>query len=87
MRNPNLAELESLVAAAGRNSAVAGQIRGVALEVDQDEFGGDYLRVVFSMDRIEKVKDEEMLSLMASVRDAIGDVDRRLPVVLFDDAA
>ena len=87
MQNSNLAELESLVAAAGRNSAVAGQIRGVALEVDQDEFGGDYLRVVFSMDRIETAKHEELLSLIHSVEDTVADVDRRFPVVYFADAA
>ena len=87
MRLAELSELETLASDVAKKSAVASHIHGVSLEADQTEFGGDFLRVVFSVQNIGDIADEELLDLMHSVQDALSDVDERFPSVRFAEAA
>jgi hypothetical protein len=55
------------------------------LEEDHDEFGSEYLRIIFDLKPGPKVPVRDLLSFARSIENNIGTVDERLASVRFTD--
>jgi hypothetical protein len=55
------------------------------VEADQDEFGSEYLRILFDLKPGSTVPDNDLLMFMRSIQNSLGAVDERLASVQFTD--
>jgi hypothetical protein len=85
MKHADLSELRDRIVDLARDTAVGKLVESVAVEADEDD--GGFLRVIFQMKDIEKVKAEEVQPLVRSIEDLVAEVDERFPSVRFAEAA
>lgn len=62
-------------------------IADVILEVDRDDEGVDFLRVIIEMKHSEKASEADFEAWLEAIESAVGEVDERYPSVRFADAA
>jgi len=62
-------------------------ISDITLEVDHDDDGDDFLRVIIQVKHSERATDADFEAWLEAIEKAVGEVDTRYPSVRFADAA
>ena len=62
-------------------------VTDVGIEVDVDDYGREFLRVVVYLSSLEKASDDELERVLESIEGAVLARDRRYPSVRFSEAA
>jgi hypothetical protein len=83
----DLAEIKERVVSATTAAAAKVGIADIILEVDRDEDGDDFLRVIIEVKHGERAKDADYEAWLEAIEKAVGEIDDRYPSVRFSDAA
>ena len=79
--------LKDRVFTATQKSPLAQHVKDVVLEADQDDEGGDFIRIILEVESLDKAKEADLEALIESIEKTVGDIDDRFPSVRFADAA
>jgi hypothetical protein len=83
----DLDTLKQRLLEATKQSAVAAQVKNIALEPDRDDEGNDFLRVIVQVENLDDAADADFEALLESIEKAVSAVDERYPSVRFADVA
>jgi hypothetical protein len=62
-------------------------IADIILEIDHDDDGDDFLRVIIEVKHSDRATDTDYEAWLEAIEKAVGEVDSRYPSVRFADAA
>ena len=62
-------------------------ISDITLEIDRNEDGDDFLRVIIEVKHSDRGTDADYEAWLEAIEQAVGEVDDRYPSVRFADAA
>ena len=85
-----MADLDTIkerVIGATRAAAAKVGIADITLEIDHDDDGDDFLRVIIQVKHSDRATDADYEAWLEAIEQAVGEVDRRYPSARFADAA
>lgn len=85
-----MADLDTIkerVVGATRAAEAKVGITDITLQVDHDDDGDDFIRVIIEVKHSERATDADYEAWLEAIEKAVGEVDSRYPSVRFADAA
>jgi hypothetical protein len=85
-----MADLDTIkerVVGATRAAEAKVGIADITLEVDHDDDGNDFLRVIIEVKHSDRATQADFETWLEQIEKAVGEVDSRYPSVRFADAA
>lgn len=83
----DLSTIKERVVNATRAAEAKVGIADVILEVDRDDEGTDFLRVIIEVKHSDRANEADFEAWLEAIEGAVGEVDERYPSVRFADAA
>ena len=87
MKLADLSELKTRVADLAKESSIGRQVQDVVVEANDDDTGGEFLRVVVRMKGVKRLRPRDVEALVRTIEDAVATMDERFPSVRIAEAA
>ena len=68
-------------------SAIAENVSGIILQSDQDDEGGEFIRILIEVRDISRSNDDQLAMVLEEIERSIASVDHRYASVRFSEAA
>ncbi|OYW35817.1 MAG: hypothetical protein B7Z42_13730 [Brevundimonas sp. 12-68-7] len=87
MKQATFSEVTEKVRETVFRSPLADRLSGISVDENDDELGGEFLRVVLEVKGLNTFKLDQMTPLVQSIEDAVAEIDERFASVRLAEAA